>query len=63
MVEKTVTTINKTKAGTKLPGWNKTKYKAAGKKGYVFAGWTYQGKVVNKVPASDKNIVLTAKIC
>ena len=58
---KTVTTINKTKAGTKLPGWNKTKYKAAGKKGYVFAGWTYQGKVVNKVPASDKNIVLTAK--
>ena len=58
---KTVTTINKTKAGTKLPGWNKTKYKAAGKKGYVFAGWTYKGKVVNKVPASDKNIVLTAK--
>ena len=58
---KTVTTINKTKAGTKLPGWNKTKYKAAGKKGYVFTGWTYQGKVVNKVPASDKNIVLTAK--
>ena len=37
------------------------KYKAAGKKGYVFAGWTYKGKVVNKVPASDKNIVLTAK--
>ena len=58
---KTVTTINKTKAGVKLPGWNKTKYKSAGKKGYVFAGWTYKGKVVNKVPASDKNIVLTAK--
>jgi len=58
---KTVTTINKTKAGVKLPGWNKTKYKSAGKKGYVFAGWTYKGKVVNKVPASDKNIVLKAK--
>ena len=42
---KTVTTINKTKAGVKLPRWNKTKYKSAGKKGYVFAGWTYKGKV------------------
>lgn len=49
------------KAGDTLPAWNKAKYKAAGKKGYVFAGWTYNGKIVTKVPESDKNITLTAK--
>ena len=42
---KTVTTINKYKSWRlNLPAWNKTKYKTAGKKGYVFAGWTYQWK-------------------
>lgn len=49
------------KAGDTLPAWNKAKYKAAGKKGYVFAGWTYNGKIVTKMPESDKNITLTAK--
>ena len=29
--------------------------------GYVFAGWTYNGKIVTKMPESDKNITLTAK--
>lgn len=58
---KTVTTIKDVKAGDTLPAWNKAKYKAAGKKGYVFAGWTYNGKIVTKMPESDKNITLTAK--
>ncbi|MDO5389966.1 MAG: hypothetical protein Q4F24_02585 [Eubacteriales bacterium] len=58
---KTVVVIKDAKAGTKLPAWNKAKFKEAGKKGYAFAGWTYNGKTVTKVPSSDENIVLTAK--
>lgn len=58
---KTVAVIKDAKAGTKLPAWNKAKFKAAGKKGYAFAGWTYNGKTVTKMPSSDENIVLTAK--
>lgn len=58
---KVVATIKNAKAGTKLPAWSKTKFKAAGKKGYVFAGWTYNGKVVTKMPSVNKNITLTAK--
>lgn len=58
---KTVAVIKDAKAGAKLPSWNKAKFKAAGKKGYAFAGWTYNGKTVTKMPSSDKNIVLTAK--
>lgn len=58
---KTVVVIKDAKAGTKLPAWNKAKFKAAGKKGYAFAGWTYNGKTVTEVPSSDENIVLTAK--
>lgn len=46
--EKTVTTIKDVKAGDTLPAWNKAKYKAAGKKGYVFAGWTYNGKLLQR---------------
>ena len=58
---KTVAVIKDAKAGMKLPAWDKAKFKAAGKKGYAFAGWTYNGKTVTKMPSSDKNIVLTAK--
>ncbi|MGN0418745.1 choice-of-anchor I family protein [Anaerostipes faecalis] len=58
---KTVAVIKDAKAGAKLPSWNKAKFKVAGKKGYAFAGWTYKGKTVTKMPSSDQNIVLTAK--
>lgn len=58
---KTVATMKDAKAGAKLPAWDKAKFKAAGKKGYVFVGWTYNGKLVTKIPSSNKNIVLTAK--
>ena len=44
MQERLSQTIKDVKAGDTLPAWNKAKYKAAGKKGYVFAGWTYNGK-------------------
>ena len=57
---KTVTTIKDVKAGDALPAWNKAKYKAAGKKGYVFAGWTYNGKIVTKMPESDKEYYINS---
>lgn len=58
---KVVSVVKDAKAGSKLPVWSRSKFKTAGKKGYVFAGWTYNGKVVTKMPSSNKNIVLTAK--
>ena len=58
---KVVTVIKDAKAGAKLPAWDKSKFKAAGKKGYAFAGWVYNGKVVKTMPSSSENIVLTAK--
>lgn len=59
--EKTVKVMKNVKTGTKLPAWSKAQYKAAGKKGYIFAGWTYNGKVITTVPSVKEKVTLTAK--
>ncbi|MBS7008031.1 X2-like carbohydrate binding domain-containing protein [Anaerostipes sp.] len=58
---KSITTLSNKTAGSKLPEWNKRSYKAAGRKGYQFAGWTYNGKTVTTVPDDRLNVTLTAK--
>ena len=58
---KSITTLSNRTAGSKLPGWNKKSYKAAGRKGYEFVGWTYNGKTVTTVPDDRLNVTLTAK--
>lgn len=59
--DKSITTLSNRTAGSKLPGWNKKSYKAAGRKGYEFVGWTYNGKTVTTVPDDRLNVTLTAK--
>ena len=59
--DKSITTLLNRTAGSKLPGWNKKSYKAAGRKGYEFVGWTYNGKTVTTVPDDRLNVTLTAK--
>lgn len=56
-----ITTLSNRTAGSKLPGWNKSSYKKAGRKGYQFIGWTYNGKTVTTVPSDRLNVTLTAK--
>lgn len=58
---KSITTLSNRTAGSKLPGWNKKSYKAAGRKGYEFVGWTYNEKTVTTVPDDRLNVTLTAK--
>lgn len=58
---KTITTLYNKAFGSTLPGWNKSKYKAAGRKGYQFAGWTYNGKTITTVPETTSDITLVAK--
>lgn len=58
---KSITTLSNRTAGSKLPEWNKKSYKAAGRKGYEFVGWTYNGKTVTTVPDDRLNVTLTAK--
>lgn len=59
--DKSITTLSNRTAGSKLPGWNKKSYKAAGRKGYEFVGWAYNGKTVTTVPDDRLNVTLTAK--